>query len=33
MAGKKLSKSETDARINKCLELRYTPGDPILHKD
>lgn len=33
MAGKKLSKSETDARINKCLELRYTPGDPILFKD
>ena len=33
MAGVKLTKVETDERINKCLELRYTPGDPILHKD
>ena len=33
MAGQKLTKIETDARIEKCLELRYTPGDPILHKD
>ena len=33
MAGDKLTKVETDERINKCLELRYTPGDPILHKD
>ncbi len=33
MAGVKLTKVETDERISKCLELRYTPGDPILHKD
>jgi hypothetical protein len=33
MAGKKLSKSETDARIDKCLELRYNAADPILFKD
>ena len=33
MAGTKLTKIETDARIEKCLELRYTHGDPILHKD
>ena len=33
MAGNKLTKVETDARFEKCLELRYTPGDPILHKD
>jgi len=33
MAGSKLSKSETDARIDKCLELRYNAADPILHKD
>jgi hypothetical protein len=33
MPGKKLSKSETDARIDKCLELRYNASDPILFKD
>jgi len=33
MSGKKLSKSETDARIDKCLELRYNAADPILFKD
>jgi hypothetical protein len=29
MAGKKLTKSETDARIAKCYELRYEQNDSI----
>ena len=33
MPGNKLSKSETDSRVNKCLDLRYNATDPILFKD
>lgn len=33
MAGNKLSKSETDARVDKCLELRYNLEKPMLHRE
>ena len=34
MAGKKLTKTEVQARVDKCLELRYYPpsGNPILQR-
>ena len=32
MAGNKLPKSETDARIEKCYELRYEQNDGISYK-
>ena len=33
MAGNKLPKSETDARIEKCYELRYEQNDGISYKE
>ena len=33
MAGDKLSKAETDARVDKCLELRYNLERPMLHRE
>ena len=33
MAGTKLTKAETDGRVDKCLELRYEANDPILFKE
>jgi len=33
MAGNKLPKAETDARIEKCYELRYLQNDGIKYKD
>jgi len=33
MAGKKLTHTEVDQRVDKCLELRYQANDPILYKD
>jgi len=33
MAGKKLTHTEVDQRVDKCLELRYEANDPILYKD
>jgi len=32
MAGTKLTHTEVDERVNKCLELRYEANDPILFK-
>jgi hypothetical protein len=33
MAGDKLTHTEVDKRIDKCLELRYQSNNPILFKD
>jgi hypothetical protein len=33
MAGKKLTHTEVNSRIDKCLELRYYENDPILYKE
>jgi len=33
MAGKKLTHTEVDERVDKCLELRYQTNDPILFRD
>jgi len=33
MAGKKLTHTEVDERVDKCLELRYKANDPILQKE
>lgn len=33
MAGTKLTHTEVDERVDKCLELRYEANDPILFKD
>ena len=33
MAGKKLTHTEVDQRVDKCLELRYESNDPILYKE
>lgn len=33
MAGKKLTKSETDSRVAKCYELRYNSNDGLGFKD
>jgi len=33
MAGKKLTHTEVDERIDKCLELRYNSEDAILFKE
>jgi translation initiation factor 2 alpha subunit (eIF-2alpha) len=33
MAGTKLSKAETDARVDKCMELRYNLENPMLHRE
>lgn len=32
MAGTKLTHTEVDERVDKCLELRYQANDPILFK-
>ena len=33
MAGRKLTHTEVDERIDKCLELRYKADQPILQKE
>lgn len=33
MAGTKLSSGEVEARVNKCLELRYKADTPILQRE
>lgn len=33
MAGNKLTHTEVDERVDKCLELRYQSNDPILFKE
>ena len=33
MAGTKLTKAETDERVDKCLELRFQANTPILQKE
>ena len=33
MAGEKLTKAETDKRVDKCLELRFEATDPILFRE
>jgi hypothetical protein len=33
MAGNKLSKSETDKRVQQCYDLKYNQAVPILHKE
>ena len=33
MAGTKLTHTEVDQRVDKCLELRYESNDPILYKE
>jgi hypothetical protein len=33
MAGEKLTHTEVEARVNKCLELRYKADTPILQKE
>ena len=33
MAGDKLTKPEVDARVDKCLELRFQANDPIMFRE
>ena len=33
MAGNKLTKSETDSRVDKCLELRFQTDPPMLFRE
>jgi hypothetical protein len=33
MAGDKLTKPEVDARVDKCMELRFQANDPILFRE
>jgi hypothetical protein len=33
MAGDKLTKTEVDARVDKCMELRFQANDPILFRE
>jgi len=33
MAGNKLTHTEVEQRVDKCLELRYKANDPILQKE
>lgn len=33
MAGTKLTHTEVDERVDKCLELRYKANDPILQRE
>ncbi len=33
MAGDKLTKPEVDARVDKCMELRFQANDPIMFRE